>query len=73
MNFKISANAAEANCTGHGCTDRGNCLRYLRPAAELGQFWLPYDHDLLARPGFCSAIIEPSPGMLSAMRRAGLH
>ena len=73
MTFKISANALEANCTGQECNDRGKCLRYLRPAAELGQFWVPYDHDRKVRPGPCPAIIEPSPGMQAAMRRAGFH
>ena len=73
MSFKLSVNALEANCTGQKCEDSGNCLRYLRPAAELGQVWLPYDHDRQAKPGRCPAIIEPSNGMRAAMRRAGGH
>ena len=73
MSFRLSVNAREANCTGQQCADRGKCLRYLRPAAELGQVWLPYDHDRQAKSGQCSAIIEPSNGMQAAMRRAGFH
>ena len=71
--FKLGVRTFDANCTGQECRDRDNCLRYLRPASELGQVWASFDLERKAKEGDCPALEPVSHGMRTAMRKAGVH
>ena len=41
------------NCTGQGCDEREECLRWVRPPSTFGQKWASFDLERRRFPGPC--------------------